>query len=88
MCMQNHFMSAATAVAANVIKYWRKFLDNDNAGILAYFAVKLFDITVHSERTASTITWLNSTLCNSQKSSSLVVKQDANTRTDVLIFGG
>ncbi|KAG1811642.1 hypothetical protein EV424DRAFT_1557871 [Suillus variegatus] len=43
--------------------------------ICQYFAVKLFDITVNSmadERTASTITWLNSTLRTSQKSSTLV----------------
>ncbi|KAG2055811.1 hypothetical protein BDR06DRAFT_1006648 [Suillus hirtellus] len=60
---------------ANVVKYWHKFLDHDNADILMYFAVKLFDITVNSmadERMASTITWLNSMLCSSQKSSTLV----------------
>ncbi|KAG2061180.1 hypothetical protein BDR06DRAFT_840026, partial [Suillus hirtellus] len=38
-------------------------------------AVKLFDITVNlmaDEQMASTITWLNSTLCSLQKSSTLV----------------
>ncbi|KAG1844578.1 hypothetical protein C8R48DRAFT_780230 [Suillus tomentosus] len=31
---------------ANVVKYWRDFLNHDSADVLAYFAVKIFDITL------------------------------------------
>ncbi|KAG1822468.1 uncharacterized protein BJ212DRAFT_1476895 [Suillus subaureus] len=47
----------------------------DNADVLAYFAVKNFDVTVNSmadERTASTMNWLNSALRSSLKSSTIV----------------
>ncbi|OAX39633.1 hypothetical protein K503DRAFT_799488 [Rhizopogon vinicolor AM-OR11-026] len=60
---------------ANTVKYWRDFLDHDSADILAYFAVKFFEITVNSmadERTASTVTWLNSALRSSQKGSTII----------------
>ncbi|KAG9316020.1 hypothetical protein JVU11DRAFT_3682 [Chiua virens] len=67
--------------------YWRDFLDHENGDILAssheiqvifnhqFLATKLFAITVNSmadERTASTMTWLNSALRSSQKSSTLI----------------
>ncbi|KAG2112346.1 uncharacterized protein F5147DRAFT_744584 [Suillus discolor] len=59
----------------NILKYWTGFLDHDNANILAFFGVKIFSITVNSmadECAASTITWLNSALCNRQKSTTLI----------------
>jgi hypothetical protein len=50
-------------------------LTNDITRRLKFFAVKIFSITVNSmadERTASTITWLNSALRNRQKSTTLI----------------
>ncbi|KAG1803319.1 hypothetical protein EV424DRAFT_1351541 [Suillus variegatus] len=49
-----------------------------------YFAVKLFNITVNlmaDERTASTITWLNSTLRTLQKSSNFYLKAEIDGHT-------
>ncbi|KAG0693763.1 hypothetical protein DFH29DRAFT_1006957 [Suillus ampliporus] len=60
---------------ANVVKYWCDFLDHDNADVLVHFTVKIFDVIVNSmadERTASMMNWLNSALCSSLKSSTIV----------------
>ncbi|KIM57247.1 hypothetical protein SCLCIDRAFT_1219592 [Scleroderma citrinum Foug A] len=59
----------------NVVQYWANLMEHNDADVLAYFATKLFDISVNSmadERTASTMSWLNTALRNSQKSSTLI----------------
>ncbi|KIM56279.1 hypothetical protein SCLCIDRAFT_29720 [Scleroderma citrinum Foug A] len=65
----------ATVDRNNVAKYWRDLQHHEGADVLAFFATKLFDITVNSmadERTASTMSWLNSALRNAQKSATLI----------------
>ncbi|KIO12119.1 hypothetical protein M404DRAFT_125129 [Pisolithus tinctorius Marx 270] len=60
---------------SDAVKYWEGLLNHEDANVLAYFAVKLLVVTVNSmadEHTASTVTWLNSALRSSQKSSTII----------------
>ena len=65
----------ADVLAVRHSQIWTEVITCTYYCLAQYFATKLFDISVNSmadERTASTMSWLNTALRNSQKSSTLI----------------
>ena len=69
------FWITTMLISLQYVNIWLRSLTIVITYFMKFFAVKIFSITVNSmadERTASTITWLNSALRNRQKSVTLI----------------